>query len=219
MCGSHHRPVALGAARTQVLQHLHRCGRMRAEQFAVAGVRRRNRRADGHVIHRERAERSAQLGVISEVKPAQAFKVAGRPYVHCIGHGGHAGLRLVVAAIEVRRQYRIGIGGQHDLPDRHAQRARQHGRHRIAKVAGRHHQVEPTTMRRVMGQRRMRVITHLRQQAAEADAVGRTQRHLRLQFAVSQCLLDHRLAIVERAGHAQRLDVVAETTELMRLAR
>jgi hypothetical protein len=159
-----------------------------------------NRRADGHVIHRERAESCAQLGVVAVVEPAQALEVARRTHVHCIGHRRHTGLRLVVATIEVRRQHGIGIGGQHDLADRHAQRARQHGRHRVAQIAGRHHQVEPATMRGVVGQRRMRVVAHLRQQAAQADAVGRAQRHLRLQFAVGQRLLDHRLAIVECAA-------------------
>lgn len=71
----------------------------------------------------------------------------------------------------------------------------------------------------MMLQSGMRVIAHLRQQATQADAVGRTQRHLRLQRGIAQGLLDHCLAVVERAGHAQGLDVVAEAAQLMRLAR
>lgn len=103
--------------------------------------------------------------------------------------------------------------------DRHAQRARQHRGHCVAKIAGRHHQVEPAAMRRIVGQCRVCVVAHLRQQAAETDAVGRTQWRLRLQLAVGQRLLDHRLAVVERTRDTQCLDVVAEAAELVRLAR
>ena len=74
-------------------------------------------------------------------------------------------------------------------------------------------------MQRVVAQCRMCVVTHLRQQATEADAVGRAQRHLCLQFAVGQRLLDHGLAVIEGTGHAQRQDVVTKAAELVRLAR
>ncbi|MNM93257.1 hypothetical protein D3C81_1056250 [compost metagenome] len=170
--GSDHCPITLGAARAQILQHLHRRGRMRAEQFAVAGMGAGNGRADGHVIHCEGAERCAQFGVVAVVQPAQTLEVAGSADVHGVGHGRNAGRRPVPIATEVSRQHRVGIGRQHDLPDRHAQRARQHRRHRVAEISGRHHQVQAPLMLRVVGQRRMRVIAHLRQQPAQADAVG-----------------------------------------------
>lgn len=63
----------------------------------------------------------------------------------------------------------------------------------------------------------MGVVAHLRQQAAQADAVGRTQRHGCLEAGIVQGLLDHGLAVIEHASHTQCMYVVAKTTQLVGL--
>ncbi len=192
---------------------------MWAMHLAVAAEALADQLADLRIVHRIGLELRAQRGIVAAVQPSQALEIARRADVHGIGHSSHAGLRRVVGAGEIIRQHMVGVGGQHDAAQRHAQAARQDRRQRIAEVAGRHHQVQRLRMRRVMDQCAVRVIAHLRQQPAQADAVGRTQRRLRLQLDIAQSLLHQRLAVVERASHAQRLDVVAEAAELMRLAR
>src|SRR3546814_18146015 len=67
--------------------------------------------------------------------------------------------------------------------------------------------------------RRVRVVSNLLQQAAEADAVGRGQCDLSTQGVVGQRLLGQALAVVEGAGNAERAHVVAPAAEAVRLAR
>ncbi|MCW0460882.1 hypothetical protein NB717_001950 [Xanthomonas sacchari] len=220
MRGGRHRPIAgvgLRAFGAQLLQHVQRGGGVRAMHLAVAAEALADGLADLRIVHRVRLELGAQRGVVALVEPAQALDIARRADVHRIGQGRHAGLRRVIGAGEEVRQHAVGVGRQHDPAQRHAQRPRQDRGQRIAQVAGGHHQIQRLRMRGMVLQGCMRVVAHLRQQAPQADAVGRTQRRLRLQVGVVQCLLDQRLAIVERAGHAQRLDVVAKAPELMRL--
>ena len=83
------------------------------------------------------------------------------------------------------------------MAQRNAQRAREDRGHRIAQVAGGNDEIQRFAGGALVAQRGMRVITHLRQQAAQADAVGRTHRHLRLQRLVVERALDQSLAIIE----------------------
>ncbi|MNU98853.1 hypothetical protein D3C71_889740 [compost metagenome] len=219
MRGSRHGPVPRHAFGAQLLQQRHRRGGMRAEH--VPGLCRppRDQRADGCIVHRLGTELRPQCGIVVGIQPTQPFEIAWGAHVHGVGQGGHAGRRLVGGPMEEARQHVVGVGRQRNPAQRQAHRPRQHGGHRIAEVAGGYHQVEHLAGGGMMGQRRVRVIAHLRQPAPKADAVGRAQRHLRLQRAVAEGLLDHRLAVIERPGHAQGLDVVAEAAQLVCLAR
>lgn len=187
--------------------------------FAVARKALLHGVADRRIVHRQRSECLAQRDIVALVEPTQAFEIARRAHVHRIGQCRHAGLGRVIVAGKIIRQHVIGIGRQRDAAQRHTERTRQDRRQPVAQIAGRHHQIQRRARTGMVLQSGMRVVAHLRQQAPQADAVGRTQRHLRLQRGIAQGLLDHRLAVVERAGHAQGLDVVAEAAQLMRLAR
>ena len=69
-------------------------------------------------------------------------------------------------------------------------------------------------------QRGVRVVRHLRQQPAEADAVGRAQRHARRGSRRRRAaVFTRRWQSSKRAVHAERADVVAEAAELVRLPR
>src|SRR6187402_1138137 len=62
-------------------------------------------------------------------------------------------------------------------------------------------------------------VSHLRQEAPQADAVRRGHRHIGLQGGVAQCALHHALAVVETAFHTQGTHIAAEAAELVGLAR
>ena len=185
----------------------------------MVAVATRDHLADGGIVDLIGGEGGAQSDVIAGVQPAQAFEVAGRPDVHRIGQRRHARRRRIGPAGEEVGQHPVGVGGQGDASERHPQRAGKDRGQRIAQVARGHDEIQRSAGGCPVAQRRMRVVAHLRQQAAQADAVGGTERGLRLQLGVVQRALHQRLAVVERTRHAQRHDVVPEAAQLVGLAR
>jgi hypothetical protein len=174
--------------------------------------------ADGGVVHAQRLGLGAQVGGVGE-GPAQALEVAGGAHVHRVGEGGDRFARAIVVAREELGQGGIGVAGQAHLAHRQADLAHPQRGQRVAQVAGRHDEVERAAVFVPPAYGGVGVVAHLRQQAAEADAVGGAERTLGLQSGVVERGLDHALAVVEAALHAQRLHVVAEAAELVRLAR
>jgi hypothetical protein len=82
------------------------------------------------------------------------------------------------------RQHIVGVGRQHDLSDRQTHAFREQRSGGVAEVAGGYDQIQYFAMMCVELQRGVRVVRNLRQQAAQADTVGRGQRHAFAQIAV-----------------------------------
>ena len=109
--------------------------------------------------------------------------------------------------------------GQADRAERSAHRPRHERRAGVAEVARGHDHVERLSVLGLEMRGGVRVVGRLRQQPAETDAVGRTQRHPCAQRLVRQRLLGQALAVVEAAVDAVRGDVVAPALQAMRLSR
>ena len=101
--------------------------------------------------------------------------------VHCGGQGLDAGARLPVPRCQKFRQYPIGVGGQNDVPDRHAHRARPDAGQGIAQVTGGHDETGRFVLGAPMPQAGRRMVDHLGQQPAQIDAVGGTQAMVHVQ--------------------------------------
>ena len=217
MCRGDYGPVALGALPAQSFEQVDRRGGVRAEDFAVTLVAFADRRADRRVVDRHGDELAAQSGGV-RIQPCQPLEVARRADVHRVRDRCDARLCGVVGAGEEVRQHAVGVGRECDASDRQTAGAREYAGDGIAEVAGRHDEVEGRTACAEVLQRGIGVVAHLRQQTAEADAVGGTERRDRTQRVVAQRLLGHTLTVVERAVDAQGAHIAAECAQLVRLA-
>ena len=190
-------------------------GGVRIHQPSVAAV---------HVAHGGQgvgvADRAAaQVGAHGRmivVEPRQdALEVGGVAHVHGIGQGGEAGVRTQLAGVEVARHHVVAVGGRQEAGHRQPPPGGVHAGGQVAEVAAGHaEQGPPAGAQPHAGEQ---VVERLRQQAAQADGVGRAQPRRRRQLRIGQRGLHQALAVVEGAGHLQGVDVVAQRGELLLL--
>ncbi len=177
-----------------------------------------DRLADVRVAHRAGLERTTQRGTFG-IEPVQAFEVTGVAHVHRGCKRSHARPSLPDPAGDVVGDRTIGVARQHDVTDWQAHLPRPDAGEGIAQVAGRNDEAGRSAVARRERKTRGRVIHHLRQQAADVDAVRRGQCERLRQGRIREGALDQALAVVEGARHRERPHVVAPAGELLPLTR
>jgi len=140
-------------------------------------------------------------------------KIIGIADIHCIRISGNGRAGIVVAGEQVSRDDVISVGGGNETSHRQADSFSDKAGGEIAEIAagngddkrdGRHGQLAVGSD----------VIEHLRQQAANVDGVGGSEKGALCELLVGEGLLDETLAIVEGPGNLQRGNVLAEGGEL-----
>src|SRR5690606_13886356 len=99
------------------------------------------------------------------------------------------------------RDRKVGVGREHDLANRQADMARPQASERIAQIPGRYDEVRAPAGFAPQLQPGLRVVSHLRQEPPDVDAVGGGELMRFGERRVAERFLHHALTIVEGAAY------------------